>query len=267
MVDLTETLIERKKELEKIIDEAMRQINVAPAGKIQIHSKGNCYRYYHCNYNASKSGGTIKKYIPIGEKNIAQAIIQKDYADKILKYATEEKAIIETLLDNNSTQEMYRIFENMHPGRKALIRPFILSDEEFVKQWLKYAAGPVNTYEITSDIYTENNEHVRSKSEKIIADKLALLKIPYKYEEPLSIGGKTIYPDFTVLCKKKRKTYYWEHLGRMSNESYVEKAMDKLDFYQKNGIILGDKLIVSFETQSRPLSVSVLNEIIYTFLI
>ena len=50
------------------------------------------------------------------------------------------------------------------------------------------------------EIYTERGERVRSKSEKIIADKLFLQNIPYHYERPIYLKGfGMVYPDFCCL--------------------------------------------------------------------
>jgi hypothetical protein len=49
---------------------------------------------------------------------------------------------------------------------------------------------------------TSRREMVRSKSEVIIADRLAAHGIDYTYEQPLTIGNVTKYPDFT----RRRRT-------------------------------------------------------------
>ena len=83
---------------------------------------------------------------------------------------------------------------------------------------------------------TDNGERVISKSEVIVANTLARHGIKYHYENPLKLGGreKPIKPDFTI--EHNGKIYYWEHLGMLSQESYRNKWMLKLDLYRKNGI-------------------------------
>ncbi len=121
--------------------------------------------------------------------------------------------------------------------------------------------------EVGSEIVTEKGEVVRSKSEKILADKLNLMNIPYHYEQPLFLNGYgTIHPDFTVLNKSTRKEYYWEHFGLMDNPEYCEKAIKKIETMQKNGIYIGEKLIVTFETQSHPLNMKIVENTIKKYL-
>ena len=57
----------------------------------------------------------------------------------------------------------------------------------------------------------------------------------------------TIYPDFTVLNRRTGRKWYIEHLGMMDNPGYYEKAMIKLDTYEKNEIILGEQLLIFHE--------------------
>ncbi len=87
-------------------------------------------------------------------------------------------------------------FRELHPGRKLLVKPILIDDEQYADIWESATYKNHNSYPIISPIQTENNEIVRSKSEKIIADKLKISGIPYVYEKPLYIGKIIKYPDF-----------------------------------------------------------------------
>lgn len=76
------------------------------------------------------------------------------------------------------------------------------------------------------------------------------------------MNGKTIYPDFTVLNIKTRKTLYYEHFGMMDNPEYCKNALEKIEIYESNGIHLGEELFVTFESSLRPLSLSQLDILI-----
>ena len=140
------------------------------------------------------------------------------------------------------------IYDSLCDGRKLLINPIEISNEEYVRIWENEA---YESKEIRDDIpyfVTDKGEKVRSKSEKILADKFFKLGIPYKYECPLRVKGYgIIYPDFTLLNAKTRQIYYWEHLGMMDSPEYVEKAVAKINTYQKSGIFPGKELLLSFE--------------------
>ena len=78
---------------------------------------------------------------------------------------------------------------------------------------------------------------MRSKSEVIIANLLHAKRIQYLYEAPLEIDGVTKYPDFTIEDDNTGLTYYWEHLGMLSDESYRKKWRQKLEWLKGHGIL------------------------------
>lgn len=63
-----------------------------------------------------------------------------------------------------------------------------------------------------------------------------------------------MYPDFTFLSKRTGKELYWEHEGRMDDPGYARKAIKKIESYESNGIYVGDRLILTFETETTVLS-------------
>ena len=151
----------------------------------------------------------------------------------------------------------------MSPSRKKMVDARIISDKEYVNQWSAKIYSGKDFAEGHAEIYTEKKERVRSKSEKIIADMLYHKNIPYKYECPINLKGLgMIYPDFTCLRLADRKTILWEHLGMMDDADYVEKAIKKIELYEKNGIFQGDKLIVTYETKEHPLNVKHVDKMI-----
>jgi hypothetical protein len=91
-------------------------------------------------------------------------------------------------------------------------------------------------YEFNLIHQTKNGEFVRSKSEVIIADRLADEGIEYRYEKPLEIGTLTKYPDFTITDQDTGQVFYWEHCGMLSDPVYRERWEKKLAWYKANGI-------------------------------
>lgn len=83
---------------------------------------------------------------------------------------------------------------------------------------------------------TSRGEMVRSKSEVIIADHLAHKGIVYGYEQPLTIGGVTKYPDFTIEDMESGRNCYWEHCGMLHVPSYNRRWQEKLAWYRANDI-------------------------------
>lgn len=86
---------------------------------------------------------------------------------------------------------------------------------------------------------------MRSKSEVIIANQLKENDINYTYEETLTIGNINLHPDFTLITNNK--TYYWEHLGMLSNEKYRADWERKKQTYASAGITEENSLIITTE--------------------
>lgn len=114
---------------------------------------------------------------------------------------------------------------------------------------------------------TVSGERVRSKSEAMIAMLLHLNAIPYRYECALSLGGVTLFPDFTIRHPGTGALYYWEHFGLMDDPAYAKNAGSKLSLYAANGIIPSVHLITTYETKAYPLNAGMIEHLIsYYFL-
>lgn len=199
------------------------------------------------------------KYIKKQDLELAKALAQKEYDQKLLSAARKQLQVLERMQMHYDPDALLRIKQKNSKLRRQLIDQRILDDEEYAKQWLtvEYQGRPF--LEENPYFYTENNEKVRSKSEKMIADKLLLLGIPYRYECPIFMKSirKEFYPDFTLLHKQKRKEYYLEHFGMMDDPEYLNNFLGKIECYAENDIIIGKNLIITFETQARPLDLRI----------
>ena len=104
----------------------------------------------------------------------------------------------------------------------------------------------VKWYESGKMISTLSQYFVRSKSEAIITNMLCERDIPFKYEEPLFAPDGTMYlPDFTV--KFRGEEYYWEHVGRTNDSSYMAHWKKKEEWYNRH---FPGKLLITFESNN-----------------
>lgn len=257
-------LYKRKRELEITIKKAEVMLTSPIQDHLEISKIKNHYRYY---LRAKTPDNTfIRKYIK--DVNVAKTIATYDYAKKVYQNATRELSQVNALIETYHNLVSEDFFQNLHPARQLLVSPLLMDDEQYAALWLSQSdKNSTNTYPVNSPILTENNETVRSKSEKIIADKLKLSGVPYIYEKPIHMGNITKYPDFTVLNKRTRKEYYWEHMGLIDNPEYFKDAIKKLEVYFQNNIIPGKNLIITYETAKQPCSVKMLERIITEYLI
>lgn len=156
----------------------------------------------------------------------------------------------------------------LHTQRQLLVTPIEPIWEKELARWYDSEYHGKEFYEGTAEIVTEKGERVRSKSEKILADYFYRNNILYQYEKPLYLKGYgTVYPDFTFLSKKTRKEIYWEHEGMMDKTEYAKSAVKKIESYQRNGIHLGERLILTFETELTVLNSQIVEELVEKYLV
>lgn len=212
--------------------------------------------------------GNIKKikYIKKSNLSLAKSIAQRDYEKQVIKSVEEELKCINRFINGMPEVTYEQVYDKLVEGRKSLVTPIVMNDEEYAKKWQEQIFNAKKIEAGTVGYETQRGEIVRSKSEVIIADALFFAEIPYHYEKPLKVGNRTVYPDFTVLNVKTRKEYYWEHLGLLDDEDYLNKFLVKLDSYQKNGIRSGEKLILTKETKKHPLNTANVKETIKYYL-
>lgn len=156
----------------------------------------------------------------------------------------------------------------LHTQRQLLVTPVEPIWEKELAKWYDSEYHGKEFYEGIAEIVTEKGERVRSKSEKILADYFYRNNILYQYEKPLYLKGYgTVYPDFTFLSKKTRKEIYWEHEGMMDKPEYAKSAVKKIESYQRNGIHLGERLILTFETELTVLNSQIVEELVEKYLV
>ncbi len=239
-----------------MIKKIEKSLKRAPEGSLKISSSNGRVQYY-CVVDKEK------KYISTDRQELARKLAQKDYDLQCLKIALKEKKQVDTILKNLTQIDVKNVYPSLIEQRKELIIPYVMSDEQYVESWLGIDYKGKDIGIDVAEIITEGGERVRSKSEKIIADKLYLMGIPYRYEYPLKLKRfGMIYPDFTILNIRTREEIYMEHFGMMDNPEYCQKAINKIEEYARNGIFVGKKLIVTFETSTQPLNMIVVEQML-----
>ena len=246
-------------QLKQTISECEKRLRNVPKGKLRIARKKNRFDYYYINEEEHKR----ERYLKKNERNLVKMLAQKEYDISILKCATERVKMIEKFLRCYEKTKLSNVFDKLNSYRKELICSFAMSDEEFVKQWQLTKYEKKEFEDGMQEITTEKGERVRSKSEKIIADKLYMLGIPYRYECQLQLEGNIkMYPDFRILKMPEREEVYLEHFGMMDDINYMNSVIYKLNTYEKNKIYLGVNLFLTYETSKKPLNTKALDEMI-----
>lgn len=246
-----------KAAIEKLINKISLSLKSAPEGTLKITKKRGHTEYAR---RISKGAGKVE-YIAKNNGELIRALAQKDYDLKILKDLTARKEALEKFETAYPMADLEDIYNRLSPERRALVKPVVLTDEQYRSLWISTPFyGKSFRDDDDRSFYTEKGERVRSKSEVIIANYLFHADIPYKYECPLKLSARTIYPDFTILDVHRRRQFYLEHFGMMDEPGYAENFVEKVALYQSNGIFPGEKLIMTFETANKPLDTRMIRQ-------
>ena len=256
---ITNLLTARRCTLQALIARLNEDLTNAPEGRLRItHVKG--HPRYYSRKDPEDSAWT---YIRKKDSSLACDLAQKDYLLRLLQAAETELIRLETAVNHNQPDALVNAYLSLSPARREIVRPYIQPKEEFIRNWLAYRYVPKPFRDTDPEIFTEKGERVRSKSEKMIADKLALMGIPYRYEAPLTLDRyTTIYPDFTLLHADAGREIYLEHNGMMDDNGYSVKAVQRINQYIRHGIYPGDGLLMTFETSNTSLDMRIVEKMI-----
>lgn len=237
------------KRIDNLLDLAKKDVCNAPKGRLRIAHNHGTEQYYHVSVDSDMSG----KYISKKNSDFVHLLAQKDYASRFIKYLEQKKKYLENIRDRIKSYDDNKIYEDLNDSRKRLISPYYITDMEYIANWIAEPYEAKKVQEEQPEIITERGERVRSKSEKMIADKLLMLGIPYKYEHPIYLADVgVVYPDFTLLDIKNREDVLLEHFGMMDNSTYCENVIKKINAYQNNGYFMGKNILYTFETYKNP---------------
>lgn len=262
MDNLYELLNKEQLRLEKIIKEAKNRLEIAPQGRLRISKSHNCTQYYRC-VGDDRIGDYIKKENQV----LGQQLAQKAYDEKVLELAEKRYSQINKLAEEYTDNEFENVYSVENLERQKLIVPIEPTWEQMLNNWISQEYEGKEFQEGIPQITTERGERVRSKSEKIMADYFYRNGIEYKYECPLKLKGYGIvYPDFTFLSRKTRKEIYWEHNGQCDSPAYARNMVKKINLYESNGIMQGERLILTFETEQTVLNTDKIEQLVNKYL-
>lgn len=259
---------ERRKELEGYLAEINRQLEGVPSGSLRLVNRKSRVEYYHYLKGATDDPNRVGHYLRKNQLELISSLAQKDYLNKVKMIVSKQILSLNHLSVDISNDPIEHCYSDLPEGRRTFVTPIVVDKKNYIDSWVHqdYKHGEFDQYAQT--FRTEAGERVRSKSEIIIAERLAKYNVPYLYEKPLVLSYYgTIRPDFTILNPRTLKELYWEHMGMMDDEIYVNKNLPRLNAYIKNGIIPGRNLILTFESNKAPLEIQIIDTYIKNWLL
>lgn len=271
-INVLQTNVKLLEDLNSEITRLERAISVAPEGRLVQRFCNGKERFYR------QIQGRPDEYLGKDKEALLAALAQKKFNEGVLKIRYYEKALLQGVINKYSSQikgqknqRAWFSVDQFWTNFPARLKPYVsldsTLDEGFIQKWMKNTSNMKNK-EPKGNFYTFLGEHVRSKSEVIIADRLHNAGLHYHYELAYSpnMGADFFYPDFTILHPITYEQWYWEHFGKMDKEDYKLSAMEKLELFSLDGIYPGRNLIITFETSMEQLDIRYVDRLINTFL-
>ncbi|MBR4914298.1 MAG: hypothetical protein IKZ42_03375 [Clostridiales bacterium] len=246
-------LTERYNLLSYTVRRLKDEVGKYPEGKLKIRQHANRSSYYYLSDDS-------EKYLARSDSELIRQMVQKDYIKEIIKMSECEMKMLKDIIDSHKGIAPEDVFDNLIEARKKYATPICFGNK-IADDW---ANEPYDKPIVLNGFDSLKGDKVRSKSELIIADRLLIKGVPYRYECPVMINGKIIHPDFTVLRRSDNKLVYHEHCGMVDKPEYAENMVTRINDYNKDGIYLGDRLFLTFETSNTPLDVTAIDNLIDT---
>ncbi len=250
--------------LEKIVEAKTKSLEAAPEGRLRTSNHRGKTQYFHRRKPNDRNG----IYLQEEKTNLAAALAQKDYDERILNAAENEIQAIHNYFKKVPEKTVESIYPELPEARQRLVTPIIEPDEIFIKQWLAQPHGFASSQNSRPHVYNDQGIISDSKSELLISQQFDKHKLVYLPHFSLLLKGYgQVIADFKILNKRTRKEYYWEHLGLMDNPQYKAHNIPKINAYILNGYIPGRNLILTYECENSFLDLRVVDKLIESFLI
>lgn len=254
-----------RKELEERKDLLEKELQQLPSGDL------HCYMSHgvECYSERMPAKGNAKKETRRGiakDRDRLLKLVRKQYASKAIKLIDKDIKAIDTLLrwykptDENSVMED---FVKKHPALTEGIYYGQMSYEKWAEQ-----------FEPTNNFYSESLKSTaadgsrrRSLGEIIIASRLDHYGIPFRYEAEIGHPDIPYVPDFTIIRPRDGKVIYWEHLGKVNDQEYLDNNKHKFEVYEMYGIVPWDNLIVSYSQRDYGINEKLIDGLIQGWLL
>ncbi len=260
-------------DLEEVLKTKQFAVKKNPSGLVRIVRQKNYLQFYKRSSPSDAQG----IYMPRSQEKQARDLIQNDYDHKSIPAIEEEIKELRDFIKAYKEKRSDTVYKKLASTRREVVTPLTLDDEAYAAAWLKVEYRHKKFSEDAPQLFTDNNEQVRSKSEVIIANALKAAGVPYRYEFPLLVDRNPeaddddtdfcrLHPDFYCLNLRTRQEFAWEHFGMMDDPDYAARATEKLGLYAENGFFPGKNLIITMETSAKPVSSKFLKSVIQTYL-
>jgi hypothetical protein len=241
------------------------ELSTLPEGELY------CYKSHGINCYSERlpAGATSKSETKRGVKRDRDRLfklVRKQYASKAVHLLEKDINAIDTLLrwyrptDENSVMES---FVEKHPD---LVEGIYYGQMSYAEQIAQFkSAGDFHKDALKSTAADGSGR--RSLGEMVIGARLELYGIPYRFEAEIGHPDIPYVPDFTIIRPRDGKIIYWEHLGNVNDQEYLNNNKHKFEVYELYGIVPWDNLIISYSQRDYGINEKLIDGLIQGWLL
>ncbi len=248
------------KQLKTRIKETQQALSCLPEGVLHTSHQGNQYYYRH-----KLTDGTIR-YIPKKDLSLACDLAYRKYLELQLEELQERlRAMLsfQHATEHSRGKAVQYLEDNEGAGR--LLRERLTIENAPLSEWASRPPCISAPYQERCIFTCRSGHTVRSKSEVMIDNALYTARIPFRYEDPLTLGNQVLHPDFTIRHPVSGAYILWEHFGLMDVPKYIRSATEKTALYACHGYTPFHNLILTYETDDRPLTYSQIDLMLFYY--
>ncbi len=240
-------------EQRRLLEIYEKRLKGMPAGCVSEYTSSKKTYYKLSKTETDKISGhsyIMQRNLHADEMNLIALYGEKAYAKAGLRIVKQNLKLQEKLLTSYQPYDFFTIKASLG---KAYQNSACLPEDpaaDIRKLQAETSLHAIHPENLTQPTLAGFN--VRSKSEALITNTLTERNIPFVYEEVLEIslpgrGEVTLHPDFVIHLPNGKKII-WEHLGMLSDDSYLSAFAEKLKLYHAAGYHIGSNLFLTTDT-------------------
>lgn len=261
-----------KKELERITEllqeqktDLVDELGDLPKGRLL------CYKSHGvtCYSERFPATGNAKKERRQGVKSDSDylmKLVRKECVVRMIPRLEKDIVLLEKLMRSYEPADENSVMSDI-VAKYEEISGYIYNQEVDSREWANTASGESDYHKEDLTSIAADGSHRRSLGEIIIGSRLSHYNIPFKYEAAINHPDIPYIPDFTIKRPSDGKIIYWEHFGKVNDVNYMQNNKQKLDTYERYGIVPWENLIISYSRSDYSINEKLIDALIQGWLL
>ena len=241
-----EQLISIRESLSDLLSDLKREMETLPEGSLYVDQKGGKNYYSHGLPKAGNRKKARRTPIP-KDPELVLALLRTRHVKTAIPLIEKDLEELDIAIENYTPVSEESVMQSYCAKYPELTRGIFPGGSD-PAAWAADFVQPKFYAEDYKSVSAQG-EDMRSGGEMYISARLDHYGIPYRYEAETGIPDLKYAPDFTIMRPRDHKIIYWEHFGKVTDDSYVMDNISKVRDYIRYGIKPWDNLIMTFSNE------------------